>query len=209
MKGFVGGLLAGILLVLILWSLIVYTDAPDVLVGPLLRPDTAGRADAIVVLGAGVDVACEPNLSALRRTFLAVRLFREGRAPVVLFTGGPGRAGGPCSSGESMAALARDLGLPPSAVLVEAKSQSTWENTIGSEPILRARGASRVLLVTDALHMPRAEACFRSRGFGVERASVRCTSTYPNNLYMLRAAVHEVLGWWYYRLRGFVRKEDR
>ena len=49
----------------------------------------------------------------------------------------------------------------------ENQSHSTYENAAYTAAILRARGIQRIALVTEAYHMPRAEACFRRQGLAV------------------------------------------
>ena len=201
-RPFLRGLAVGVCLPFLLAAIVLETRIPDLLAMPLLRDDTTGSADAIVVLGAGVDDSCEPNVPAFRRTVLAARLCREGRAPVVLFTGGMTESGGPCPSADAMAALARELGIPADRIFVERGSRSTWENAHLSAALLRPLDVRRILLVTDCLHMARAEGCFRTMGFEIERASVPATQAYHDNIDMLTSAFHEYLGLLYYALAG-------
>jgi len=207
-RPFLAGFLSAVALVSLIAAGVRHTRVPDLLALPLLLPDTTGQADAIVVPGAGVGETCVPNLAAIRRTMTAVRLLRQGRAPLVLFTGGRGPNGGPCPTAEIMADLARNLGADDDSVLLETASRTTWENALRSAPILRARGVERILLVTDCLHMRRAEACFRTMGFEVERASIPATDAYCGNASMLRSAAHEYLGIVYYRLKGYTSAES-
>src|SRR4051812_43389138 len=120
---FLRGLLCGIALLLGLQYVINKTALADFLVRPLVHSDTAGSADAIVVLGAGVVGPCEPNLHAVRRAMLAVRLWQARRAPIVVFTGGA-PDGLPCAISEVMANLAVELGLPRDAVVLETVSRN-------------------------------------------------------------------------------------
>jgi uncharacterized SAM-binding protein YcdF (DUF218 family) len=132
---------------------------------------------------------------------LGAELFRAGRAPIVVFTGGKPRGDtAPCPIARVMAALAIQLGVPRENVLVEDRSRNTWENATYTSSLLRPRGIHRVLLVTDSVHMRRAQACFRTQGFETGRASVPSRQLHPNNLYLLQETVHEYLGYWYYRL---------
>ena len=134
------------------------TRAADLLVGPLMLPDTSGRGDVIFVLGAAVKEGCSLNVFGLRRVILAARLYHSGRAPLVLISGGRQRDM-PCAVADVMAELAVDLGVPRSRVLVETASGNTCENAAFSDPILRSLNAGRLVVVTDRLHMRRAEAC--------------------------------------------------
>jgi uncharacterized SAM-binding protein YcdF (DUF218 family) len=102
-----------------------------------------------------------------------------------------------------MADFAEELGVPKESIVLEEHAENTWQNARYSEPLLRAIGARRILLVTDALHMRRAEACFRARGFETTRAAVPAIQLYGNNIDLLRVALHEYLGLVYYRLKGY------
>ena len=179
------------------------TAFADRLVSPLLLSDTPGQADAIVVLGAGVLGQCEPNLNAVRRTLLAARLWRAGRAPILLTTGGA-PAGMRCSVGRVMADLAVEVGVPPSAVSAETSSRSTHENAALAAPMLRAMGARRILLVSDRLHLLRAARSFAREGFAIELAGVPVYAGHPNNVSMLYAAARETVALRYYDRQGWL-----
>ena len=62
----------------------------------------------------------------------------------------------------------RDLlvewGVPSTAILIETKSLNTYQNAINVKPILESHNINNVLLVTSAIHMPRALATFQSVG---------------------------------------------
>lgn len=52
-------------------------------------------------------------------------------------------------------------GVPPEGILHETKATSTWENAILTQPLLDRLHASRIVIVTDWFHVPRALAVFR------------------------------------------------
>ncbi len=195
------GFVAGALSVVLAWALVAYSPLPHLVARPLVLPDTPGTAEAIVVLGAGVDKACAPDFHSMRRTILASRVFEEGRAPVILFTGGQPKDRR-CAIADVMAGLARQLGVPSESILVERSSRTTWENAEEASKILRPRGVRKVLLVSDSLHLRRGQACMRSFGFEVLRASVPTVDAYYDGADLLKDALHEYVGYWYYRLRG-------
>lgn len=197
------GLLVGAALTIGARIAINETPVADWIVRPLVRSDTGGTADAIVVLGAGVVDNCVPNGNALRRVLLGVRLYKQQRAPVLLFTGGVPK-GRSCAVAEIMADLAYDLGVPRERVLVEADSHSTRENAEKSAPMLRGLGAQRVLLVTDRLHITRAVGAFARFGFTTLHAAVPVNQGHPDNVSMLTAAAREAVALSYYRLRGWL-----
>lgn len=200
-RSFLFGVVAGILLLFGLRVVVNDTTIADHIVAPLLLPDTVESSDAIVVLGAGVLDGCTPNHYGLRRVLLGVRLWRDGRAPLMAFTGG-GRRG--CPVGRAMADFAQELGVPASAARVETAATSTWENGTLLAPMLRGWGVRTVLLVTDRLHMRRASAVFTHLGFEVRMASVPIGQGHEDNVDMLRAGAREFAALFYYWSRGWI-----
>jgi uncharacterized SAM-binding protein YcdF (DUF218 family) len=127
-------------------------------------------ADAIVVLGGGVMPARPPRTApelsdAGDRVLEAARLWRAGRAPLVVACGGS--LDGTPPEASDLATLLRFLGVAPEAILEDARSRNTRENALEARRLLDPLGARRILLVTSALHMPRAAALFRGQGFAV------------------------------------------
>jgi uncharacterized SAM-binding protein YcdF (DUF218 family) len=109
-----------------------------------------------------------------RRVALGVELYRAGRAPLLLLSGG----GAPVAESEVMAELARAAGVPATALLCEDRSRNTAENAVRSARLLRARGLRRIVLVSQRAHLFRAGMLFRLAGLDiVEAAGVPATST--------------------------------
>jgi uncharacterized SAM-binding protein YcdF (DUF218 family)/lysophospholipase L1-like esterase len=181
------------------------TTLADRVMSPLLLSDTHGPADAIVVAGAGLIGNCEGNLNALRRTILAAHLWRQGRAPIIVFTGGPPE-GLSCPVGKVMADLAVELGVPVERIRIERVSRSTHENAELSAPLLHVEGIQRVLLVTDRLHMRRFSGAFAHRGFEIGRASVPVYAGHRDNVDMLFQGLREYVALAYYGGRGWLSK---
>ncbi|MBC9249273.1 hypothetical protein A9179_03175 [Pseudomonas alcaligenes] len=136
-------------------------------------PELARRADAIVVLGSGreeSDLAWggdQPSVTAIERLRYAARLQRASGLPL-LISGGL-HYGQPPSEAALMAeVLQRDFGV--ATHWREERSRTTWENAVFSAELLRAQGVQRVLLVTQAGHMPRARWCFERQGLQVVAA---------------------------------------
>ncbi|NWL79105.1 hypothetical protein DM872_19855 [Pseudomonas taiwanensis] len=133
----------------------------------------AGRVDAIVVLGGGRQISDpawgsdQPSAMALERVRFAARLARTSGLP--LLTSGGLHFGAPPSEARIMAdTLKRDYGLE--VRWQEGESRTTWENATYSAKMLQPEGIRRVLLVTQAAHMPRARWCFERAGFEVVAA---------------------------------------
>jgi len=202
-RGILVWYLLGVLTVPCLSWVINHTRLAEVVVRSRILTDTVSPADIIVVLGAGVTATCAPNVYSLRRALLGARLYREGRADRILFTGGVPK-GMKCSVAAVMADAARESGVPDRAIVVESAARSTRQNAEFSAPILHRLGASTILLVTDRLHMTRSEACFESFGFSVKRASVPVSETATSNVEMLYWAFREEIAIDVYRWRGWM-----
>jgi uncharacterized SAM-binding protein YcdF (DUF218 family) len=128
---------------------------------------------AIVVLG-GVTQPALPPRTAVEiddggdRLLHAARLYRAGKAPRVLICAGrPGFGTYGVPEAADMVAILGLLGVPEDAILQEARSRNTYENAVEAKRVLEPLGIRRILLVTSALHMPRAVGLFRHQGFDV------------------------------------------
>ena len=146
-------------------------ESPPVAVGQL------PRAGAIVVLGGGLSPARPgypwPGMSAAAdRLWHAARLFRAGKAPLLLLSGGTPPESGVASEASAMRQLLQEWGIPASAMLLEERSLNTRQNAAYSAELLRQRGVRQVLLVTSALHMPRALRDFQTAGLTVIPAAI-------------------------------------
>jgi uncharacterized SAM-binding protein YcdF (DUF218 family) len=173
-----------------------------VLFPPARPPDPAA---AIVVLGAGVDHGILSD-SSLRRALAGVVLFRQRLAPLLVMLG-PG-SGGQLSEAEVRVRLARDLGVPPTAVLADPRGRTTRDEASVSWEDLAPRGIRRILLVTASEHMPRAAALFRRAGFEVVEAPVEQLSSHDGRpqvrLEIARMLLRELLARAYHRAAGYL-----
>ena len=129
-------------------------------------------ADAIVLLGGDTFPASPPQpiVQPGQRAFYAATLYRQEKAPRILVSGGsiPWQTGGdPTTPAEQMGEVLTLLGVPADAITLETKSRNTAENARFSAPILEDWGVERVILVTSAMHMPRAKALFEAQGVEV------------------------------------------
>ncbi len=136
---------------------------------PPYQATPASKVDAIVVLSGSVFAkgslrpTDEASEASRQRTACGADLWAQGLAPNLLLSGGVAnlrRTGPPVS--HEMKRWARRLGVPDSAILVEDKSRTTYENAVRSKAIL---GGGHILLVTAAYHLPRAVALFQKQGF--------------------------------------------
>ena len=194
---------------------------------PVVKAEDAPSADAIVLLGGGM--GSNPNVypyaemwSGADRTWHAARLYKAGKAPLVIPTGVGER--------ESSLPLLRDLGVPESAVVIEDRARNTEENAKFVEKLINSRvehvervdendaeaRKPRVLLVTSAWHMRRSVLMYRRYAPSLEiipaatdyEATVNTghpfwfKDIWPDAAVLMAnsAMLKECIGYWGYRL---------
>lgn len=136
-------------------------------------------ADAIVVLGHRPPlVAGQLEYETRARVERGVALFLQGRAPRLLFSGGPSTP--EAIEADVMASHAASRGVPEQALRRERASRDTIENARLSAELLRRELAlldatarpPRIVLVTSDYHLERATKLFRCAGVEVDGVSV-------------------------------------
>lgn len=160
----------------LLQLLLVVPASVQWLAAPLeqVRPPSAAQiaqAQAIVVLGAGrrqfapeYGPGPTPSPYSLERVRYAAHLARQTRLPILVTGGAPD--GGPRPEADLMReVLEREFQVP--VRWVESASRDTRENAAFSYALLSGAGIHRILLVTQAAHMARAQAAFEAQGLTV------------------------------------------
>lgn len=146
--------------------------------------------DWIVVLGAA-QYRGKPSPALERRLETALSLYRRGMAPRIAVAGGSA-PGDNLSEGEVGCRYLLARGVPEGALLCERLSQSTYENLL----FLRPHLGGRILLVTDAPHLPRA--LFLARTLGLQAEGHPIPGRYPWG-YWVREFLYRL--WLYLGLR--------
>jgi uncharacterized SAM-binding protein YcdF (DUF218 family) len=113
--------------------------------------DQRQPADAIIVLGAA-QYNGRPSPVLRARLDHAIRLYREGYAPLIVVTGGVGRGD---TTSEAIVGrrylVAREV--PDEAVVAQPVGRSTRTSMTAVGDWLHGRGLRRVILVSDPFHM--------------------------------------------------------
>jgi uncharacterized SAM-binding protein YcdF (DUF218 family) len=176
------------------------------------------QADAIVLLGGAMrgdtHLGTYPDLNQQAdRLLYATALYKAGKAPVLLVTGGAQPDARP--EAQLMKEALAIMGVPPRAILMERNSRNTNDNALYSAVILNNKGIKRILLVTSAYHMRRAVPLFEKQGFEVIPAPTdyqRLVSSHVlpdwlpsvDELSRSTTALREHVGFWVYRWRGWI-----
>ena len=132
------------------------------------------KIDGIVALGGVVDpwiskargqVSLGGTVERLSEFAALARRYPDAK---LVFTGGSGRL---LSQELKEATLARPflelLGLDPSRLILEDQSRNTYENAVLSRDLVNPKPEEVWVLITSAIHMPRAVGCFRIAGWTV------------------------------------------
>jgi uncharacterized SAM-binding protein YcdF (DUF218 family) len=114
------------------------------------RSESVQAADAIVVLGAA-QYDCTPSPVLEQRLDHAFDLYDDGVASTIVVTGGK-REGDRCTEAQSSADYLRGRGVPDDDLLLEVQGRNSWESLAATGHILRDRGMTRAVLVTDGYH---------------------------------------------------------
>ncbi len=124
--------------------------------------DDARRSDVGIVLGSKVELDGRPSARLAARLDKAVELYRAGLFPSVIVSGGLGK------EGYDEAATMRDYlvarGVPAAAVIVDAAGVNTEATARNSAALMRQRGMTSALVVTQYFHVTRSKMALRDNG---------------------------------------------
>ena len=189
-----------------LFLIFAFTPVPNAIYDWMAVPSRLEPAQAIVVLGSSVSEDGILEDESVRRALQGILLYRKDLAPKILFLGYT-LPGGPAEA-RVRADLARALGVPEEVLLVETRARTTREEAVLAAKALQGQEIRRILLVTDALHLFRAQRLFTRAGFEVLPVPAEDptrTSTAPEGrLKLARAVVGEALALAYYRTAGYL-----
>jgi uncharacterized SAM-binding protein YcdF (DUF218 family) len=171
-----------------------------------VRTEDWGTANAIVLLGAGSEMTDQgPEMAAFSygRLTKAFELYRFCKSRSedcrIISSGGDPRGFGK-SEAELYAEALERMGAARADLVVEGRSNNTWQNAQFTAEILTGQQPDRVVLVTSGLHVRRSLLYFSH--FGVRSTGVRAdyahanVSLLPNayNILLTDLAIHEYLG---------------
>ena len=180
--------------------------------------------DAVILLGGINDerVTAQSGQPAyndnVERVIATHRLLADGKARLAIVSGAP-EVKELAANGEARV-LARQLvawGIDPGRIILEEQARNTHENALYSQRIARERGFDKVLVVTSAFHMKRAEECFAAIGMKVDTLVVDfrahasegpgSESWFPRAGFLAESAktLREIAGLYIYRLQGYAK----
>ncbi len=179
--------------------------------------------DAVIVLGGGMEPSrSEPAgihfKGGADRLFTGLMLAKKGRGKLLVVGGGTIKTtSGIESEADATKLWVEEWQLSPVPVHSLGNCTDTHDEAVKVSALAVKHGWKRVALVTSAYHMTRAKAVFETAGTSVVPVPCNYLSValrehrvkwfdVPNatNLGHFEAWMHEILGWWAYRLCGWV-----
>ncbi|ANE52721.1 YdcF family protein [Flavisolibacter tropicus] len=138
--------------------------------------------DAAIILTGLTDMDKSPHdrvytNKGADRVLHTLQLYKLGKVQHIIISGGNGSLKEKITTeAESLRQLLVQAGVPDSVILMEDKSRNTYENARFTKQLLSQHpDLKKLLLVTSAFHMRRAEACFKKAGVVAD--------TYPADFY--------------------------
>jgi uncharacterized SAM-binding protein YcdF (DUF218 family) len=153
-------------------------------------------ADAIVVFGAKVRDDGTASIVLRERVIRASELYRAGLAGTVVMTGGIEPTG--LDETLVMRDLAVSQGVPEEAIVLDRRGVTTNASVGRTVEILRARGPSTVLAVSQPYHLPRIKLAYARAGLDVWTVPADVTFV-PDTA---RLVAREIPAFWLYYLRA-------
>jgi len=116
----------------------------------VVKPEDAGEADCILVLGCGLKDG-KPGQHLSRRLDTAIALYKSGAAPKILMSGDHGRED--YDEVNAMKRYAVERGVPADAILMDHAGFSTYESMVRARTVF---GCESMIIVTQEFHIYRA-----------------------------------------------------
>ena len=164
--------------ILVLWISSMPIVANFVLGGleqqyPAVALNNVPESECIVLLGGALEPIRPPRvdinlLDSADRIYKTARLYGEGKAGLVIVSGGnqPWSPQLKSEAEETRILLVR-WGVDNEAIMLDETSRNTRENAMNAMALLQQANCTKPLLVTSAAHMPRAVATFARVGIEV------------------------------------------
>ena len=192
-------------------SLAYFTEKDFLVTGNHKLPEV----DVIVVLGGGViphglQPLRDPSKETASRLLYGLQMLKQSEASLLVLSGEGTKDHGE-SEAEVMALIADNLGADMSKIIIEDRSNNTWEHGVELNKLLENKNL-KIGIVTSALHMKRSFMVF-SKYFSnlvplpttyiYSSGEITFTSFIPStrNLYLSSQLLYEILGLFWYQFK--------
>ncbi len=127
--------------------------------------DNVADADLIVVPGHTVTADGTPSPRLKARLDVALKVFREHRAPLIFVSGGTGKEG--FDEAVSMSNYLIKNGVPAMAIVKDSFGVDTFATAKNAANFMRANGLKSVIVATQYFHVPRTKLALARNGVKV------------------------------------------
>ena len=154
---------------------------------------------------------------AVDRIIVGTELVRQGKGKVLLIGGGYPYRDGLKPEGILVKQWLESWEVIDKPILELGVNRNTRDEAVRTAALAREKDWNKIILVTSAWHMRRSEAVFRKAGLevipvGADFIGTNALETqwdfWPvpsvGALNHLRLFMHEQVGWWYYKFRGWI-----
>ena len=164
------------------------------------RQDARPSSDAIVVLGSAQYDGVPSSIFEARLEH-ALRLYRDGVAPVIVTVGGKAD-GDRFTEAEAGASYLASLGVPGEALLVVPEGVDTLESMRSVSRVFGEQGMSTAVLVTDPWHAMRTERMAEDAGIEADTSPTRQGPAVYSRTTQVRYILRETAAYLLYRATG-------
>ena len=152
------------------------------------------------------------------RLWQTLLLYKQGKIKKILISGGEGRI---IKENYSESEITKEflikIGIPEGDILIEPNSRNTYENAIETAKIVKHQHTNQTyIIITSAIHMKRAQACFKKAGincdtFSTDRIAGKtkflfdyCFIPDLKALENWRVLIREIVGYISYSIVGYI-----
>lgn len=195
----------------LLWLCVAFTPLTHWMATGLPREDPLQKADAVFVLASGLQSDGEFSVSSMPRLVRGLELVGEGWAPRLILSELPRPR---ARYGEAATKLITSLGLDVELLTV-GPTRNTHDEAVAVAALARERSFEHILVVTSPSHTRRAAAALEAEGvrvtsvasqqidFDIENLDEPFDA--DNHLRAFNRLLHEHVGLFYYRQRGWIK----
>jgi uncharacterized SAM-binding protein YcdF (DUF218 family) len=192
----------------LLWMLVAYGPLTRLLLNGLVRSDPLRPADAVLVLASRMQSDGDPTSVQMSRLWHGLELVRDGLAPRLIITELP-----PPYAPQRPFAEAALKRFQPEIELVDlGPTRNTHDEAVLTAEYLRKRGLGRIIVTSSPTHTFRGAAVLEAQGVVVmaspaleTRFDLETLDRPEERLWSFGALIHEHLGIFVYRRRGWIR----
>lgn len=185
---FVGGSLAGLVCAMLVGQVQFKYESHIFL--PTEAQTQVNGADAILVLGGGINPDGSPSDALRDRLLVGISLFQQLKADTIVATGDDGKFHR--NETDGMQKFLLDHGVPQQAIKVDGKGYRTYESCKNAV----SAGYRRIIVVTQRFHVARAVYLCSQLGLNTDGVTSDLRSYKNSTYFWMRDLASSLKAWW-------------